>query len=71
MSLGFIFLIVMQIFVAIPSVVLEKMTLEAAIFGNFQDISELKLSLQPKSMGCHVSLLRCTSCRVTAPLIIP
>ena len=33
-----IFLIVMQNFVEIQSAVLEKMTLEVAIFGNFPDI---------------------------------
>ena len=44
MSFGFILLIAMQNFAAIQSAVLEKMTFEVAIFGNFP---ELKLSLPP------------------------
>ena len=35
----------MQKFAAIRSAVLEKMAFEVAIFGNFPDIPELKLSL--------------------------
>ena len=31
---------------------LEKMTLEVAIFGNFPDIPELKLSLPPEHSTC-------------------
>ena len=38
----------MQNFAAIRSAVLEKMTFEVAIFGNFPDIPELKLSLPPE-----------------------
>ena len=45
MSLGVIFLIVMQNFATIRSAVIEKMTLEVAIFGSFPDLPELKLSL--------------------------
>ena len=45
MSFGLIFLIVMQNFAAIRSVILEKITFEVAIFGNYLDILELKLSL--------------------------
>ena len=45
MSLGLIFLIAMQNFVAIRSAVHEKMTFEVAILGSFPDIPELKLSL--------------------------
>ena len=54
MSLGLIFKIVMQNFAAIQSAVLEKMTFEVAIFGNFPDIPEHKLSLPPEQMaaGC-------------------
>ena len=44
MSLDLIFLIVMQNFVGVQSAILEKKTLEVAIFANFLDISELKLS---------------------------
>ena len=51
MSLGLIFLIVMQNFTAIRSAVLEKMTFEVAIFGNFPDIPELKLSLPLEHMA--------------------
>ena len=43
MSLGSIFWIVMQNVAAKQSAVLEKMTFEVAIFGNFPDIPELKL----------------------------
>ena len=45
MSLDLIFYIVMQNFAAIRSAVLEKMTFEVAIFGNFPVIPEVKLSL--------------------------
>ena len=45
MSMGLIFKIVMQNFAEIRTAVLEKMTFEVAIFGNFLDIPELKLSL--------------------------
>ena len=38
-------LIVKDPFAAVRSAVLEKMTFEVAIFGNFPDIPELKLSL--------------------------
>ena len=41
----------MQNFAAIRSAVLEKMTFEVAIFGNFPDIPELKLSLPPEHMA--------------------
>ena len=44
MSLGLIFLIVIQNVAAVRSAVLEKMTFELAIFGHFPDIPELKLS---------------------------
>ena len=47
MSLDLIFSIAMQKFAAIRSAVLEKMAFEVAIFGNFPDIPELKLSLPP------------------------
>ena len=43
--IGLEFKTVMQNFAAIRSAVLEKMTFEVAFFGNFPDISELKLSL--------------------------
>ena len=43
MSLGLIFLIVMQNFAAIQSAILKKMTFEAAIFVNFPDIPKLKI----------------------------
>ena len=52
----------MQNFVAILWGVLEKMTLEVAIFGTFPDISELKWSLP--------LFLSCRSCRVTVPVLI-
>ena len=42
MSLGLIFLIVMQNFKAIRSAVLEKTIFEVAIFGSFPDIPERK-----------------------------
>ena len=65
MSFDFIFLIVMQNVVAAPSAVLEKMTLEAAIFGNnFQ----LKLPL-PHLPEPDVALNSCMSCRVTVPVL--
>ena len=47
MSFSLIFLIVMQNFAAIRSVVLEKIAFEVAIFGNFPNIPDLKLSLPP------------------------
>ena len=47
MSLGLIFSIVMQNFVAIRSAVFKIMRFEVAIFDNFPDIPELKLSLPP------------------------
>ena len=47
MSLGLFFEIVMQKIAVIRSAVLEKMIFEVAIFGNFPDIPELKLSLPP------------------------
>ena len=72
MSLGLIFKIDMQNFAAIRSAVLEKMTFEVAIFGNFPDIPELKLSLPSWVMegGCDVvrlyvmqSYRSCTFCK--------
>ena len=51
MSFGLIFLIVMQNFAAIRSAVLEKMTFEVVIFGNYPDIPELKWSLPPQHMA--------------------
>ena len=45
MSLGLIFLIVMQNFAAIRSAVLQKMMFEVTIFGNFPDIPQLKSEL--------------------------
>ena len=51
MSLDLIFKIVMRNFAAIRSAVLEKMTFEVAIFANFPDIPELKLSLPFWVMG--------------------
>ena len=47
----------MQNFAAIGSALLEKMTFEVAIFGNFPDIPEPKL--------LDVTLGSGTSCRVT------
>ena len=47
MSLAFIFLIVMPNFAAKRSAVFEEMAIEVAIFSNFPDIPELKLSLPP------------------------
>ena len=44
----------MQNFVAIQSAALEKMTFEVAIFCNFLDIPELKLSLPPWHMDSRV-----------------
>ena len=46
----------MQNFAAIRSAVLEKITFEVAIFGNFPDIPERKLSIPPEHMaaGCDV-----------------
>ena len=61
MSMDLIFLNVMQNFVAIRSAVLEKMMLELAIFGNFPDISELKLSYGK----LDVTLNSGKTCRVT------
>ena len=54
MSLGLFFLIVMQNCTAIRSAVLEKMTFEDAIFGNFPDITDLKLSLPPEPMASRM-----------------
>ena len=45
MSLGLMFLIVMQNFATIRSAVSETMAFEVAIFDYFPDILELKLSL--------------------------
>ena len=49
-------LILMQNFMATQSAILQKMTLEVAIFGNFPDISELKMSLCPRvrAAGCDI-----------------
>ena len=56
----------MQTFAAIRSAVLQKMTFEVAIFGNFPDVPELKLSLPPIAYGPpDVTLSRGMSCRVT------
>ena len=72
MSLGLIFLIVMQNFAAIRSAILEKMTFEVAIFGSFPDIPKLKLSLLSWlwKAGCDVvrlyvlqSYRSCTFCK--------
>ena len=45
----------MQNLAAIRSVVFEKMTFEVAIFCNFPDIPELKLSLPPDHMAGRMS----------------
>ena len=50
MSLGFIFEIFMQNFSAIRSTILEKITFEVAIFGNFPDIPKRKLSRPPEHL---------------------
>ena len=42
----------LQNFAAIRSAVPEKMTFEVAIFGNFPEITELKLSLPPEHTAC-------------------
>ena len=72
MSLDLIFFTVMQNFVMIRSAVLEKMAFEVAIFGNFLNISEPKLSIPPwvRGAGCDVVLLHimqsyrsCTLCK--------
>ena len=60
-----IFKTIMQNFAAIRSAVLEEKMFEVAIFGNFPDIPELKLSPPPVYGQPGVTLLRCTSCRVT------
>ena len=57
----------MQNFAAIRSAVIEKMTFEFAIFGNFPDIPELKLSLPPYVAYDRpdVTLSRGMSCWIT------
>ena len=55
---------------AIRSAVLKKMTSEFAFFGNFPDISEMKLSLPPCVTGePDVMFSVFTSCRVNITVL--
>ena len=66
MALDSIFLIVIQNFVAIRSIVLEKMTLEVAILVIFQLIFRTEIVTSSLCYGePDVTLNGCTSCRVT------
>ena len=49
----------MQNFAVIRSAILEKMTLEDSNFGNFPDVSEVKLSLPPWFTGTQMCCCMC------------
>ena len=69
MSLGLIFLIVMQNFTAIRSAVLEKVTFDVAIFGDFTD-SRTEIIISAVAYGWpDVTLRSGTSCGGTVLIL--